>query len=166
MRKLWMWLFIVFTVVFAIRLIAAFQTPFLSSDNSYFHVRLVDAFRHGQLLTTDSLGFGGRTIVASPLFDGIIAFFTLFIPEGIVFKLIPNFFASLLVVPAFLLAHKLTKDDFLSLFAAVLASSVPAFFSHTFNQLTALSLALPVFFMLVYAWLEVPRQILLFLSLL
>ncbi|MBS3124704.1 hypothetical protein J4211_00400 [Candidatus Woesearchaeota archaeon] len=166
MRKQWQWLGLVFLIVFAIRLIVAFQTPFLSSDNSYFHVRMVDAIHAGGLLMNDPLGFGGRTIVASPLFDAIIAFFTYILPSGIVFKLIPNLFASLLVVPAFLLAYKLTEDRYLSLFTALLASIVPAFFAHTFNQLTPLSLAVPLFFMLVYAWLEVPKQAVLFLALL
>lgn len=165
MRELkWPWM--VFALVFAVRLIVAFQTPFLSSDNSYFHVRMVDSLSHGDLLSVDPLGFGGRSIIASPLFDAIIAFFTLFIPAGIVFKVIPNLFASLLVVPAFLLAYKLTNDRFLSSFAALLASAVPAFFASTFNQLTPLSLAVPLFFMLVYAWLEVPKKVVLFLSLL
>src|SRR3989344_6480605 len=162
----WKWLWVVFAVVFIISLAVAFQTPFLSSDNSYFHVCIVDAIHEGNLLTTDPLGFGGRSIITSPLFDAIVAFFTFFIPSGIVFKLIPNFFASLLTFPAFLLAYKLTNSRPLSLFAALLASCVPAFFANTFNQLTPLSLAIPLFFMLVYAWLEVPRKVILFLGLL
>lgn len=151
-----------FLIVFGLRLFFAFQTPFLSSDNSYFHVRLIDSLKSGDLLTYDPLGYGGRTILLSPLFDAILAFFTFFIPSSVVFKVIPNVFASFLVVPAFLLAYKLTKDDFLSLFAALLASIVPAFFANTFNHLSALTLAIPLFFLLIYAWLEV--RILLFLG--
>ncbi len=151
-----------FLVVFGLRLFFAFQTPFLSSDNSYFHVRLIDSLRSGDVLTNDPLGYGGRSILLSPLFDAIIAFFTLFIPSSVVFKVIPNFFASLLVIPAYLLAYKLTNDNFLSLFSALLASVVPAFFANTFNHLSSLTIAIPLFFLLIYAWLE--QRVLLFLG--
>jgi hypothetical protein len=128
----------------------------------------VEAILQGNVLWHDPLGYGGRTIIISPLFDAILAIFGLFVPVPIMLKIVPNIFAALLVIPAYLIAHKLTKHTAISLFISLLASLVPAFFSNTFNHATPLTLALPLFFMLTYIWLETPKftWVMLFLSLL
>ena len=148
----------VFLLVLAVRLFAAFQTPYYSSDESYLHVRAVENILEGKLLWNDPLGYGGRTLVMSPLFDAILALFSLIMPIDLVLKIIPNIFSSLLVIPAFLISYKITKTTWISLSSALLASLVPAFFSNTFNQVTPLTLAIPTFFFLAYAWLRVPEK--------
>jgi len=158
MRRGWVGLVGIFAVVLAVRLFFAFQTPFLSSDNSYLHVRAVESLAQGKLLLNDPLGYGGRDLVGSPLFDAILALFSLVLPFSVVFKVIPNIFASLLVIPAFFLCFELTKNRNLSLFAAFLTSIVPVFLGNTFNQVTPLSLALPLFFFLTYFWVKSPKQ--------
>jgi len=157
MGKSWVGLTVVFLFVLAIRLYFAFQTPFYSSDDAYLDVRAAESLSHGKLLWHDQLGYGGRTLIKSPVFDAILAFFGLFMPMPLVFKIIPNIFASLLVIPAYLISYLLTKHKLFSEFTAMITSLVPAYFAHTFNQVSPLTLAIPMFFFLTYAWLKSPK---------
>jgi hypothetical protein len=168
MGKPWVGLTVVFLFVLAIRLYSAFHTPFLSSDDAYLEVRSVESILHGNVLWNDPLGYGGRTLIRSPVFDAILAFFGLFMPLPLVFKIIPNIFASLLVIPAYLISHLLTKHKLFSEFTALITSLVPAYFAHTFNHISSLTLAIPLFFFLTYAWLKCPERkwIIAFLSVL
>jgi len=158
MGKQWMGLTVVFLLVFGLRLYFAFQTPFFSSDQAYLHIRAAEAIQSGKLLWNDPLSYGGRTLIMSPVFDAILAFFSLFMPFSTALKIIPNLFASLLVIPVFLIAQRLTKHTAISIIIALIASLVPAFFAYTFNHISFLTLALPMFFFLTYAWLRVPQR--------
>ncbi|MBI4146098.1 hypothetical protein HY489_02055 [Candidatus Woesearchaeota archaeon] len=157
MRKSWLWLGLIVLLVFSIRMFFALKTPFLSSDDSYLHLRVVDSLRAGDALFHDPLGYGGRSLVFSPLFDLLAAVLTFFLPVGLAVKVLPNFAASLLAVPAFLIAYELTKHNVLSLSTSFLVSIVPVFFANTFNHLTPLSVALPLFFFLLYEWIHLKR---------
>ncbi len=158
MSKSWVGLTIVFLFVLAARLYFAFQTPFYTSDDAYLHVRAIETLLHGKVLWHDQLAYGGRTIVMSPVFDALLALFALVMPITAALKIIPNVFASLLVIPTFFIAYKLTSHRTISLFVALLASFVPVFFAHTFNNLSPFSLALPLFFFLIYTWMHVPKR--------
>jgi len=157
MSKSWVWLVVIFLLVLVTRLFFAFQTPFYSGDDAYLHLRQTESLLEGKLLLHDPLGYGGRTLIISPVLDAILAFFSLIMPLSLVLKILPNIFASLLVIPAFLISYTLTKHKPISLFTAILASFVPAFFAYTFNHISTLALALPLFFFLTYAWLKVPK---------
>ncbi|MBW2969867.1 hypothetical protein KY319_01965 [Candidatus Woesearchaeota archaeon] len=159
MGKSWMGVLAIVLIVLAIRLYAAYQTPYFSSDESYLHLRTIETIQEGKSPWHDELGYGGRTLAISPLFDAIIALFTLLIPASIALKIIPNLLAALLVIPVYLIAKKLTKKTWIALFTAIFASIIPEFFSQTFNQITPLTLAIPIFFMLTYAWSQVPQKI-------
>ncbi len=157
MGKLWVWLIGIFLFVLAARLFFAFQTPFFTSDDAYLHVRYVEhILQTGTPLWDDPLGYGGRTLVLSPLFDYLLAFFALFIPNAL--KIMPNIFASLIVFPVYLISFHLTRKHWISLFSALLGGFVPVFFANTVNQVSPLSLSIPLFVFLVYAWLRVPRR--------
>lgn len=159
MAKSWMGLIGVFLLVLAIRLIFAFQTPYFTSDDAYLHVRYVEhVLATGRPLWDDDLGFGGRTLVLSPVFDYILAFFALFFNLTIALKVIPNIFAALIVFPAYLISFRLVKTRWIALFCSLLAGFVPVFFSQTFNQVSPLSIAVPLFFFLIYAWLRAPKR--------
>ncbi len=168
MSKPWVGLTVVFLFVLALRLYFAFQTPYYSTDDAYLEVRATESLYNGKLLWNDPLGYGGRTLIRSPVYDAILTFFGWFIPLPLVFKIIPNIFASLLVIPAYLISFLLTKHKLFSEFTALITSLVPAFFAHTFNHVSQLTLAIPLFFFLVYAWLKCPERkwILIFLSVL
>lgn len=158
MRK-WLWLGLLVLVLFGIRMFFALKTPYLSSDNSYLYARGVEALHDGKLLWFDDLGFGGRTWLRSPLFELIVALGSFVMPFGLAVKIIPNIFASLLAVPAFLIAHELTRHDGISLTTAGLVGIVPVFVANTFNHLTPLSLALPLFFLMVWLWMARPLKV-------
>jgi hypothetical protein len=165
MGKSWMGLIVAVLIVLALRLYFAFQTPFYTSDEAYLNARAIEAIQNKGLLWEDKLGYGGRTYAHSPLFDAIIALAGLITPYAL--KILPNIFASLLVIPAFLIAHRLTKNTPIALFSSLLASVVPAYFSHTFNHATPLTLSITMFFLITYAWLKTPESwVLPFLSLL
>lgn len=165
MEKRWLVLLGVFLLVLAARLFFTFQTPYLTSDSAYLHTRIIDNLRDGTLLFDDPLGFNGRTLIHSPLFDMIIAVFTLFMPISLATKIIPAIFASLLVFPTYLLARILTKDENSSIIAATLAGITPFFFAFTFNHLSSLTLSIPLFFFILYFWTRTPKNITIFLIL-
>jgi len=58
-----------------------------------------------QFLFFDSLGWGGRYLMAN-VFHYVLAFFSLFLPEFFVFKVVPNLLASLIVFPVFLIVYR------------------------------------------------------------
>ena len=154
----WMWLWLVFFAVFFVRLFFAFQVPFFSSDVAYLQARVVDHLVSSPSpLFFDSLGWGGRYLMAN-VFHYVLAFFSLFLPEFFVFKVVPNLLASLIVFPVFLIVYRITKRFSVSLFCALLSAFVPVFFIHTFNHLSVMSLVVPLFFFLIYAWLRIPSK--------
>ncbi|RJQ18734.1 hypothetical protein C4580_06580 [Candidatus Woesearchaeota archaeon] len=165
MRK-WLWLGVLVVALFAVRMFFALQTPYLSSDESYLYVRGADALADGRLLWFDALGFGGRLWLRSPVFEAFVALASFVLPFSLAVKVVPNFFAALVAVPVFLIAFELTRNDRLSLAASLLAGLVPVFFGGTFNQLSPVSLALFLFFSLVYLWMARPIPVPLFLVLL
>lgn len=157
MRNSWKWLLAIYLIVLGTRLFFAFHTPFYTTDDSYLHLRLIDSLQEGNLLAHDPLGYGGRTLILSPLFDIALAALDLLFGTTAL-KIIINVLASLLIIPAYLLAHQLTNDKLSSLTSAMLAGFVPAFIANTFNHLTPLALAIPLFFFLAYAWLKTPKK--------
>ncbi len=156
MSKSWVGLTAIVLFILAARLYFAFQTPYYTSDTAYLEVRSIESLQQGKLLWQDPLGSGGRTLVRSPVFDAILAFFAFFTPFAL--KIIPNIFASLLVIPAYLIAKKLTNNTPISLFSALLTGLVPAYFSHTFNHVSPHTLDITLFFFLAYAWLNTPSK--------
>lgn len=153
-----MWLCLVFLVVLGFRLFFAFQSPFFTSDSAYLQTRIVEnVLVSFKPLFADSLGWGGRYLVAN-VFHYLLAFFSLFLPKFFVFKVVPNLFASFTVFPVFLIVFRITKKYSVSLFCAFLSAFVPVFFIHTFNHLSCMSLVVPLFFFLIYAWLKIPSK--------
>lgn len=151
----WMWLWVVFIVVLTIRLVFAFSTPFFTSDEAYLHYRIIESIlQTGVPQWHDLLSWSGSTLSVSPLFDYVLAAFV----SPIMFKIIPNIFASLLVFPVFLLARHFTGRYWISIASALIASFVPAFFAKTFNHISTAALAIPLFFFLLYCWLRVPEK--------
>lgn len=161
-----MGLFLLTLLVLAIRLTFAFQTPHFTGGDAYLHLRSIDHLAQGNYLHDDPLGYEGRILHFSPLFDIILSMFTFFIPTTIALKLIPNILGSLLIIPVFFIAQQLTKTNSIAYLSATLAAIVPPFLSTTFNHISTLSLAIPLFFTLAYIWIRLPKHIPLYLGLL
>ncbi len=149
--KKWMGLAIVIAIVLGVRLWAAFQTPFFTGDEAYFHLRISEQIQQGKI-GDDELSYGGKPFVGSRLFETILAILAIIFP--ILLKIMPNVFAALTAIPAYLIAYKLTQKEWIAVFTALMASLVPAYFSSTFNHLTPLAITVPLFYFLIYAWLE------------
>jgi len=150
MKKKWMWLSIIILISFLLRFYFATETTAFSSSESYLHIRAIETIQQGKILWNDPLA--NRKLIMSPIFDLLIATFTFISP--IAYKIIPNILASLITIPIFLTAYKLTTNKFTSITAAALASIIPAYFANTFNQITPLTLTIPLFFFTLYYWIN------------
>ena len=91
-------LIIIFILTLSFRLYFAFQNPNFDYE-SYFSVRQVNQIiKTGLPLFRDSLSYGGRTFLFIPVFHYILAIFSSILTAGIALKLIPNLFASSIVL--------------------------------------------------------------------
>jgi len=96
------WVIGLFVLVLAIRLFIAFQSPYFNYD-AYFSLRQAEHITTtGLPLYNDPLSYGGKTQLFAPLQYYVLAFFSLILPLTLVAKIIPNIFASLLVVLIYL----------------------------------------------------------------
>jgi len=153
-------LFLLVLVVLGTRLVLAGNHVALYGDESYYHIRQVENIRDtGMPLRFDPLSFGGRTNVLSPAVDYLIAGLTFVIPGMAAFKLIPNLFAVLLVVIAYFIAWRLTRNNHVSLLTAALAGFIPIYFAETFNQMTVYSLVVPLMALLMYFYLDIEKHV-------
>ncbi len=142
--------------VFALRLFIAFSSAGLSGDDAYFHLRQIEHIQHtGLPLFEDPLSYGGRTYVFSPLFHYVIAATTLILPVTVAVKAVPNLLATLLMPIIYLIVRRLSKREGVALFTAIFSSFVPVWFGHTINTLSPITLAIPLLFFVLYAWMRV-----------
>jgi len=164
-KETWTLLFIFF-VAFGFHLAFLFQVPFFSSDESYFHLR------HSQYITEhfspivyDSLSYGGNVILNTHILHYFLGILDIFLPEILVYKILPALFASSIVFVIYLLAKKVTENEYAALFGALLAAFVPSFLSVTINQISTTTLFVPLFLFVLYGLLTLEKQRMLFLFL-
>jgi len=152
-------LVLIFAGTALFRIFLAYQTPFFSLDESYATIRQIEhILSHGTPLFQDPLSFGGRTLVFSPVFAYITAFFSLIVPIEATGKIILNLLASTTVFLAFFISYRLTKDSYVSLLTAFIAGFIPVYFSYTFNRITPVSLILPLFLTLIYSFITLEKK--------
>ncbi len=154
------WLLVIACIaVFALRLYIAFSSQGLSTDEAYFNLRQIEHIRNtGLPLYDDPLSWGGRHYFFTPAFHYIVAAGSFLMPLQAAVKVIPNFFAVLLMPIIFLIVRRLSKQDFVVLFTSVFSAFVPIWFGQTINTLSPLTLAIPLLFFVIYAWLRVQEQ--------
>ncbi len=137
----WILLFL-FLLSLTIRLLFAFQTPYLDHD-SYFELRQVEHIKeYGYPAFHDELSYGERTYYFSPFFHYFITFLSLAFPLEIIVKIIPNVLMAALVFLVYDLSFILTKDKAASLIASAMSIFLPMLFANTFNALTPYTLIL------------------------
>lgn len=152
-------LIVIFLIVLCTRLYLAYDMPYFSSDESYFHLRQIEHIHDtGRPIFDDGLSYSGRTHYFSPVFHYFIAFFTLFLPIAFAAKLMTSIFAASLVFFVYLIARKITHDSFVSLFTAFLSGFVPIFFADTITEINPMSIAIPLMFLLIYAFMNIKDQ--------
>lgn len=122
------WVAIIFLTVLAIRLIIAFQTPFFNYE-AYFSLRQVENIKDtGLPLYNDPLSYEGKSQLFAPLNYYVLAFFSLFMPDNIAAKIIPNIFAAFIIILAYFMALKITKSPKISLLTSFMSGFIPILF--------------------------------------
>lgn len=155
MKKEYWVLLAIFALTLAARLYFAFQTPYFSPD-SYFNIRQIEHIKNtGVPLFNDDLSYGGRTYIFLPVFHYVMAFFGLIMPMAAALKIMPNIFASSLVLIVFFLSKRISKNSNAALFAAFVSGFIPVFFSETINSVSVYSLIIPLVFLLVFYFVKI-----------
>jgi hypothetical protein len=113
--------------LFWVRMELATSTSGLSYD-SYLTVRDVEHIQQtGRPIYNDPLSVTGAKRIAAPVFDYVLAIVVLLSP--LMYKLLPNLFMVLLLVPVYFLALRITQSKPMSIIAVVLAGTGPLVFS-------------------------------------
>lgn len=156
MKKKHLVLLAIFLIVLSVRLYFAFSTPFFSSGESYFHIRQIESIRvDGSLIIDDPLSYSGRTQLFLPVFDYLISIFGF---SDIALKIFLNIFAASLVLFVYLLSARLTKSPKYALYGAAVSGFIPIYFARTINEISSLSIFLPLLFLLIHAFLSVENK--------
>jgi hypothetical protein len=143
-------LVLIFLFSAGFRMFFALQTDNFTYD-AYFTYRQVGNIKEtGAPIIFDKLSYGGREFLFQPIYQYILAFFTLFMPFSLALKIIPNILASSIVVMVYLITKLITKNEPVSLFTAFMSIFVPIYFISTLNTLSTLSLQMPLIFLTLY----------------
>src|SRR3989338_4575122 len=148
-----------FAVTLTIRLYFAFSSPYFRDDESYFHLRHVEAIQENILpLFYDPLSFSGMLFVFSPLFHYIFALLTSFGSTWYITKIIPNLFATSLLVIIFVLVEEITHNKQIALFSASISAFIPVYFVETVNSLSPRALCLFLFLSYSYFFYKIQEK--------
>ncbi len=135
-------------VSLVVRFYFAFSTPYFSDDESYFHLRQIEYIRNDYFPAFyDPLSFSGRLFIFSPFFHYIFGFITFFGTNWHLMKILPNIFASTLIIVIYLLVEQITKNRAIALFSACIAAFTPLYFVETVNALNPQCIAIPLTFL-------------------
>jgi hypothetical protein len=118
---------LVMALLFWARMDLAMSTPYLTYD-SYLSVRSVDNLHQtGFPLRIDPLSITGHERITNPAFEYLLALVTWISP--LAYKVLPNLFMVLLLLPVYLIARRLTKSRLFALVAVILAGTGPLLFA-------------------------------------
>ncbi len=149
----------VFLLSLGFRLYYEFKVPFFSSDDAYFNLRHSEYIsNHFVPLVYDPLSYGGNVILNTHVFSYFLGIWDLFFSQGIVYKIIPAIFASSLIFIVYILAKDITNNKRTAFYAALLSAFIPVFLKNTLNQISILSLSVPMFFLLIYTFLDIKKR--------
>lgn len=152
-------LFLIFLLAFGFRLIFLFRIPFFSSDEAYFHFRHARYILENFLpLIYDSQSYGGNIILNTHIFHYFLAFWDVLFSDIIVYKIIPCLLASSIVIIVYYFIKEITKNDSAALFGAFLAAFIPTYIETTLNQISLLSLLIPLLLLSLYFFLEMKEK--------
>lgn len=131
---------VIVIAIFWIRMEIATSTPSLSYD-SYLTVRQVEHIQEtGTPLRTDPLSTTGATRITNPIFNYLLAGATIATP--LMYKILPNLFMALLLIPIYFLARRITQSTTATFIAVVLAATGPVVFSSYLNTPSETPLAI------------------------
>ncbi len=132
-------LILLFILIF--NLYFAFQTPYFTSDASYFHLKQAEHIKnHFMPLMNDPLTNGN--IINDPmLFHYILAPFTL---SPLLLKLFSVILILLTPLSIYYFSKKLTNKNYFAALSAIIFTLTPIFLRYTLNQLTPYVLVIPI----------------------
>src|SRR3989339_250442 len=149
-------LFLIFLLAFGFRLIFLFRIPFFSSDETYFHLRHSKYILENFLpLIYDPQSYGGNIVLHTHIFHYFLSFFDLLFSDIVVYKILPAILASSIVIIIYYFIKDITKNDFAALFGALLAAFIPSYIAMTLNQVSVLSIFIPLLLLGLYFFLEI-----------
>ncbi|MBD3249757.1 hypothetical protein GF336_06955 [Candidatus Woesearchaeota archaeon] len=141
---------LIFLLVFSFRLYFEFQPENFNYD-SYDTLRQINHIKDtGLPLIKDSLSFGGKTNIFSPIHPYILAIINIPLPDTIVFKLLPNLIASSIIIITYLISKKITNSENIALTASFISAFIPIYLSETINSISIYSLVIPLMFFTLY----------------
>ncbi|MFC1648056.1 hypothetical protein ACFL1B_01220 [Nanoarchaeota archaeon] len=145
------WILIaLFLIVFLTRLYFAFQDPYLTAD-SYYYLRHIEHIQdHWLPMYEDPLSYGSRIYYFPPLFHYFMATITLVMSLDLAVKVIPSLLFSLMIFLAYATAYRITKSKPYSIIGALFFAFTPISYIFPINNLSPYSLALPLFFSIIY----------------
>jgi len=147
---------ILFLLVLGVKLFFIFQTPYFSSDESYYNIRQMVYIKQNFLpMLHDDLSYGGKTLYLPPMFFYILAVLTFIFKTEFVGKVFPALISSSIVFIAYLIADRFTKSYTIKLFTAITAGFMPLFFSFTLNTISIYSLIVPLTFFNLYCMMRI-----------
>lgn len=149
-------LFVIFILVLFLRLVFASQTPYFSEDSAYYNLRHAEYISENkQPMLFDDLSYGGRYVIDSHIFHFMLAGFNAFLPDFVVFKLLPEIFFALMIFIVYAISKRLTENTTAPLLAALISGFIPIFMANTVNTLSIYSIVLPLIFYQVYCLMNI-----------
>ena len=147
---------LIFLVVLLFRLFFVFNTPYFSSPDSYYNLRSIESVEETfKPIVYDELGYGGKISPFPPLFYYIMALF-FFIPFSL--KIIPAILIASLVFVVYLISKDIFKNNTAALFAAFMSGFLPIIYTGTLNQISILSLFIPLMFFTFYCFTKLDNK--------
>ncbi len=138
-------------ITLLLRLYLAFSVQTFTYD-SYFHIRQIESIHNtGFPLVHDTLAKDNSPIVFSPVYDYVLAFFSFFAPSFYIFKIIPNLFLVLAIIPFFFLTREIVRNEILALISTGFFAFIPFVIGKTVFSISIISLFLPLLLFLFYS---------------
>ena len=150
-------LILIFLVVLFARIYFAFQTPYLDNSGNLVKRYTEHIIETGKPMFFDPLSYNGREVLYSPLWNYILAIFSLILGSA-AFKLIPIIFSSFLIPVIYLLSKRIVDNDELALFISLMSGFIPVMFIDTLISASIYSLVVPVLFYLIYLFIDLDEK--------
>ncbi|MBI2546262.1 hypothetical protein HYV81_03720 [Candidatus Woesearchaeota archaeon] len=145
---------LLFAAICGIRLYFAFQSDNYAPE-AYYTIRQVEhILETGFPLFNDELSYGGRSLFQGFLYFYILAAFRTVLPEAIVYKVIPNIFATSIIIVMYAITLYLTRHKSIALFSAYVAGFIPIFFFKTVNDISVYAIVIPIILLFIYCMLR------------
>ncbi len=144
----------IFVVTAVVRIYISFLSPNMEYE-AYSAYRQVESITNKLVPEyADELSHSGRFMITQPVYYYSIAPFAYLLGTETALKIVPNIFASLLVIVTYLIVFEITRNRNTALFSGFAAGFIPVFFSGTINSASSYSLTIPLMMYLVYCMMK------------